>query len=299
MYRHANQHCSHRVPALRPRRAALVRGPDDRPALPESGPVADYVGLDEAVATGVTVTEVDEAGVVESLLVSNPLGTNVLLYEGEELVGAIANLAVDTTNPSDEQRATTWWQDLIDAGGEGMVVKPMAFVVRGRRDLIQPRSRSAATTTCGSSTGPNTQSHRTSKGSAAAAFGPSGRSRYSSSRSESRRSSASCAKSHFAGCTSAASASLHSRASRSTHGSERCVHGYAVIRLGCFSDRYSISARHRSLDLRLEHLHFADVWSILARGNNHRDDADHTQYPNVRCRNDVSRIGNAVLAQLR
>jgi protein phosphatase len=37
-----------------------------------------------------------------------------------------------------EQRATTWWQELTDGGGEGMVVKPMDFVVRGRRGLAQP-----------------------------------------------------------------------------------------------------------------------------------------------------------------
>ena len=45
---------------------------------------------------------------------------------------------VDTTDPDDEQRATSWWQELTDAGGEGMVVKPMDFVVRGRRGLAQP-----------------------------------------------------------------------------------------------------------------------------------------------------------------
>ena len=31
-----------------------------------------------------------------------------------------------------------WWQELTDAGGEGMVVKPREFVVRGSRGLIQP-----------------------------------------------------------------------------------------------------------------------------------------------------------------
>jgi hypothetical protein len=44
---------------------------------------------------GLTVTEVDEEGAVESLLVSNPLGTAVLLYEGEELVGAKQNRVLE------------------------------------------------------------------------------------------------------------------------------------------------------------------------------------------------------------
>src|SRR5438445_408668 len=49
-----------------------------------------------------------------------------------------ANLAVETTDLASEQRATTWWHELTDAGGEGMVVKPMDFVARGRRGLAQP-----------------------------------------------------------------------------------------------------------------------------------------------------------------
>jgi protein phosphatase len=61
-----------------------------------------------------------------------------LAAEDDELLRATANLAVDTTDPDDEGRATTWWQELTDAGGEGMVVKPMDFVVRGRRGLAQP-----------------------------------------------------------------------------------------------------------------------------------------------------------------
>lgn len=34
--------------------------------------------------------------------------------------------------------ATRWWEELTDAGGEGMVVKPLDFIQRGRRDLAQP-----------------------------------------------------------------------------------------------------------------------------------------------------------------
>src|SRR6476659_9444231 len=62
------------------------------PLYPAVPPRADYVGLDEATAGGLVVTEVDS---VESLLVVNPLGTATLLYEGEELVGAKQNRVLE------------------------------------------------------------------------------------------------------------------------------------------------------------------------------------------------------------
>ena len=45
---------------------------------------------------------------------------------------------VDTTNTESVEEATHWWEDLTSRGGEGMVVKPLEFVVRGRRGLTQP-----------------------------------------------------------------------------------------------------------------------------------------------------------------
>jgi protein phosphatase len=44
----------------------------------------------------------------------------------------------DVTDPDNVQEATRWWEDLTGRGGEGMVVKPLKFVVRGRRGLTQP-----------------------------------------------------------------------------------------------------------------------------------------------------------------
>ena len=38
----------------------------------------------------------------------------------------------------DEIEATRWWEELTGEGGEGMVVKPMAFVAKGKRGLAQP-----------------------------------------------------------------------------------------------------------------------------------------------------------------
>jgi protein phosphatase len=45
---------------------------------------------------------------------------------------------VDLADPASEAAAIAWWEDLTGRGGEGMVVKPLAFVARGRRGLLQP-----------------------------------------------------------------------------------------------------------------------------------------------------------------
>ena len=38
----------------------------------------------------------------------------------------------------DESEATRWWEELTGSGGEGMVVKPMAFITTAKRGLVQP-----------------------------------------------------------------------------------------------------------------------------------------------------------------
>jgi len=45
---------------------------------------------------------------------------------------------VDFADPATEVAATTWWESLTDAGGEGAVVKPLAFVPTNSRGLLQP-----------------------------------------------------------------------------------------------------------------------------------------------------------------
>lgn len=45
---------------------------------------------------------------------------------------------IDVTNPEQVERAIRWWTDLTEAGGEGMVVKPLDFIARGKRGLLQP-----------------------------------------------------------------------------------------------------------------------------------------------------------------
>lgn len=58
------------------------------PLFPRRDPVAEYVTLDEALPRGFRVDETSDAGTVPELVVTNPTGARVLLYDGEELVGA-------------------------------------------------------------------------------------------------------------------------------------------------------------------------------------------------------------------
>ena len=45
---------------------------------------------------------------------------------------------VDVTDEPSQAEATAWWEEMTGAGGEGMVVKPLAFIARGRKGLVQP-----------------------------------------------------------------------------------------------------------------------------------------------------------------
>ena len=54
------------------------------------------------------------------------------------LFAATAYKTVDLTDPDSETSGINWWEELTAAGGEGMVVKPLQWVVRGRRGLVQP-----------------------------------------------------------------------------------------------------------------------------------------------------------------
>jgi len=55
-----------------------------------------------------------------------------------ELLLATPFLTVDLTQPADQERGIAWWEELTAAGGEGMVVKPLEFVSKGRKGLVQP-----------------------------------------------------------------------------------------------------------------------------------------------------------------
>ncbi len=51
---------------------------------------------------------------------------------------ATAHRVVDMTEPVAVDAGISWWEQLTGAGGEGMVVKPLEFIVRGKKGLVQP-----------------------------------------------------------------------------------------------------------------------------------------------------------------
>ena len=55
-----------------------------------------------------------------------------------ELMLATPHRVVNLHEPGALAGAVEWWQELTAAGGEGMVVKPLQFVARNKRGLIQP-----------------------------------------------------------------------------------------------------------------------------------------------------------------
>ena len=56
----------------------------------------------------------------------------------EELLLATPYKVVDVTNPFSTEEGILWWRELTALGGEGMVVKPFDFIVKGRRGIVQP-----------------------------------------------------------------------------------------------------------------------------------------------------------------
>lgn len=57
---------------------------------------------------------------------------------GESLLLATPYKVIDMTDMANQDEGTRWWDDLTGSGGEGMVVKPMDFVMSGRKGLSQP-----------------------------------------------------------------------------------------------------------------------------------------------------------------
>jgi protein phosphatase len=45
---------------------------------------------------------------------------------------------VDLVDATSQDAAIAWWTSHTERGGEGMVVKPLAFVQRGRKGFVQP-----------------------------------------------------------------------------------------------------------------------------------------------------------------
>ena len=56
----------------------------------------------------------------------------------EGLLLATANTTVDITDEKSVEEGVRWWEGITSRGGEGMVIKPLDFVVQGRRGPAQP-----------------------------------------------------------------------------------------------------------------------------------------------------------------
>jgi protein phosphatase len=61
-----------------------------------------------------------------------------LCAQDAELLVSTPHRRVDLTDAVSEAAAIAWWEELTGRGGEGMVVKPLTFVARSGRGLLQP-----------------------------------------------------------------------------------------------------------------------------------------------------------------
>lgn len=56
----------------------------------------------------------------------------------QALLAATAHRRVNLDDRSSVSAAIEWWSSITEAGGEGIVVKPMSYVARGPKGLVQP-----------------------------------------------------------------------------------------------------------------------------------------------------------------
>jgi protein phosphatase len=61
-----------------------------------------------------------------------------LVVAGPDRIAPTARRIVDVTDDASIAAGVDWWESLTAIGGEGMVVKPVAGLVRGRHGLVQP-----------------------------------------------------------------------------------------------------------------------------------------------------------------
>lgn len=54
------------------------------------------------------------------------------------LLTATPNQLVALSDVDSERTAIAWWEQLTTSGGEGMVVKPLSWLARSKRGLVQP-----------------------------------------------------------------------------------------------------------------------------------------------------------------
>ncbi|MCP6758139.1 MAG: polynucleotide kinase-phosphatase [Fischerella sp. CENA71] len=63
--------------------------------------------------------------------------TNIALHD-PSLLSLTAYKVIDLTDPSSEAAGVSWWEELTAMGREGMVIKPIQFIVKNNQGIIQP-----------------------------------------------------------------------------------------------------------------------------------------------------------------
>ena len=107
------------------------------------------------------------------------------------LIVATRHSAVDLDNAEQVASAVAWWEELTEAGGEGMVVKPLDFVARGGRGMLQPAIKCREREYLRIIYGPDYDDRRTWSGSSSAVWATSARWPSASSHSAWKRSTCS------------------------------------------------------------------------------------------------------------
>ena len=138
-----------------------------------------------------------------------------------ELLLATRYKVVDVTDPASEEEGIAWWDGADGPGGEGMVVKPLRFILKGSRGLAQPAVKCRGREYLRIIYGPDYTAEENLSRLRHGAWAASGRSPSASSPWASRAWSGSSAASRCAGSTSASSACWPWRASRWTRGCSR------------------------------------------------------------------------------
>ncbi len=60
------------------------------------------------------------------------------LAAADPLLHPTAYRVIDLEEAAERHAVTTWWLDLTEKGGEGMVIKPLDFLAYGKKGLLQP-----------------------------------------------------------------------------------------------------------------------------------------------------------------
>jgi protein phosphatase len=60
------------------------------------------------------------------------------ISQGDSVLMATNYKVIDLTDSSSQAEGIHWWEELTNAGGEGMVVKPVQFIVKGDKSILQP-----------------------------------------------------------------------------------------------------------------------------------------------------------------